>query len=41
MIENLEPYIDINLIEKYMNETTEARAIEQWLLQGPILEEKQ
>jgi len=27
MIERLEPYVDINLIEKYMKETTEARNI--------------
>ncbi len=27
MIEKLEPYVYINVIEKYMNETTEARAI--------------
>jgi DNA mismatch repair protein MutS2 len=27
MVEKLEPYVDINLIEKYMSETTEARAI--------------
>ncbi len=27
MAERLEPYVDINLIEKYMNETSEARAI--------------
>ena len=27
MIEKLEPYVDINLIEKYMKETTEARNI--------------
>ncbi len=27
MVQRLEPYVDINLIEKYMNETTEARAI--------------
>lgn len=27
MVERLEPYVDINLIEKYMNETCEARAI--------------
>lgn len=27
MVEKLEPYVDVNLIEKYISETTEARAI--------------